>query len=136
MPGRPCRRYTEARATYGYTRAGATHRNHTGNGNGKSLERAGSVTGEVVLRSGLVDNGGCSQDYCRRCMEPRCIIVSQYPISWAYSCSIYHNHTTNTTDTTDTAESVRSTKEPIRRIPNTSPKSKLPNLHRMLLFGE
>ena len=30
--------------------------------NGKSLEQAGSVTGEVVLSSGLVDAGRCSQD--------------------------------------------------------------------------
>ena len=29
---------------------------------GKSLERNESVTGDVVLGSGLVDNGGCSQD--------------------------------------------------------------------------
>ena len=30
--------------------------------NGKSLDRARSVTGEVVLFSGLVDDGGWSQD--------------------------------------------------------------------------
>ena len=51
--------------------------------------RAGSVTEEVVLGSGLVDGGRWSQDYCIGCIEPRCIIVFQYPNSWAYSCNIY-----------------------------------------------
>ena len=57
--------------------------------NGKSLERAGSVTEDVVLCSGLVDGGRWSQDYCRRRIGSRCIILSQYPNSWAYSCNIY-----------------------------------------------
>ena len=52
--------------------------------NGKSLERAGSVTEEVVLCSGLVDDG---LDH-RRYMKPRFIIVSSYPTSWAYSRNI------------------------------------------------
>ena len=56
--------------------------------NGKSLERAGSITEEVVLCSGLVDDGECSQDYCRRCMKPRCTTLSSYPTSWAYSRNI------------------------------------------------
>ena len=43
---------------------------------GKSLERAGSVTGEVVLCSGLVDAGGAQIINRRRYMEPRFIIVS------------------------------------------------------------
>ena len=41
--------------------------------NGKSLGRAGSVTEEVVLSSGLMDGGRWSQDYC---IEPRCYLVS------------------------------------------------------------
>ena len=45
-------------------------------GNGKSLERAGSVTREVVLCSGLVDDGGTHRINRRRNMEPRFIIVS------------------------------------------------------------
>ena len=44
--------------------------------NGKSLERPGSVTGEMVLCSGLVDDGGTHRINRRRYMEPRCIIVS------------------------------------------------------------
>ena len=52
--------------------------------NGKSLERAGSVTEEVLLCSGLVDDGF---DH-RRYMEPRFIVVSSYPTSWAYSRNI------------------------------------------------
>ena len=51
--------------------------------------RAGSVTKEVVLGSGLVVGGRWSQNYCIGCIEPRCIIVSQYPNSWAYSCNMY-----------------------------------------------
>ena len=47
---------------------------------GKSLEHTGSVTGEVVLCSELV---GADRDH-RRYMEPRFIIISQYPTSWAY----------------------------------------------------
>ena len=35
---------------------------YLGISNGKSLERARSVTGEVVLCSGLVDDGRCSQE--------------------------------------------------------------------------
>ena len=49
--------------------------------NGKSLERAGSDAEEVVLCSVLADDGVCSQHYCRRCMEPRCIILSLHPTS-------------------------------------------------------
>ena len=57
--------------------------------------------GEVELCLGFVDDGGWSQDYCRRCIEPRWIIVSSYPTSWAYSRNIQshtHYRTTNTTD--------------------------------------
>ena len=43
--------------------------------NGKSLERAGSVTGEVVLCSGLVDAVGAHRINRRRYMEPRLITV-------------------------------------------------------------
>ena len=59
--------------------------------NGKSLEQVGSVTENVVLCSGLVDGGRWSKDYCRRRIEPHCIILSQYPNSWTYSCNI-HSH--------------------------------------------
>ena len=48
--------------------------------NGKSLEWAGSVTGEVVLCSGLMDSG---RDH-RRYTEPRLIIISQ--------CTPHHGH--------------------------------------------
>ena len=45
-------------------------------GNGKSLGRAGSVREEVMMYCGV---GGwwpvLARDYCRRCIEPRCITV-------------------------------------------------------------
>ena len=47
------------------------------------LERAGSVTGEVVLCLGLVDAGDAHRINRRRYKEPRLITVS-----WAYSRNI------------------------------------------------
>ena len=98
--------------------------------NGKSLERTESVKGEVVLCSGFVDGGRCSQDYCRRNIEPRCTIVSWYPTSSAYSRNIQshaHNRTTESVVThNQPTESVRSTKELTRGSPNTSPEKQTP----------
>ena len=64
--------------------------------NGKSLERGGSYTEEMVLCSGLLvddDRAGLSQ----RDMKPCFIIISQYPTSWAYNRNTQphqHTHTT------------------------------------------
>ena len=63
---------------------------------GKSLERGGSHAGEVVLCSGLVDAGR----YHRRYMEPRFLLISQYPTSWAYMN--IHGHTLVTDNHTNT----------------------------------
>ena len=82
-----------------------------------------------MLCSGLVDDGRCSQDYCRRYMEPHLIIVSSsYPTSWAYFRNT-HSHVPN--HTTNITESVGFTKELTRGLPNESDEKKLPNLHRM-----
>ena len=81
--------------------------------NGKSLERAGSDTREVVLCgvARLMEAGSAH----RRYMEPRFLIISPYPTSWAYSRNI-HSHRHNLT-----TELVGSTKEPTWGLPNTSP---------------
>ena len=51
--------------------------------NGKSLERAGSVTGEVELCSGLVDDGGTHRIIAGDTWNLVFIIVSSYLTSWA-----------------------------------------------------
>ena len=58
----------------------------------------------------------------RRYMEPRFMIISQYPTSWAYSRNI-HTSTSNhpTFNIQRSTELVGSTKQPTRGLPNTSP---------------
>ena len=121
---------------------------------GSLFGRAGFVTEEVVLGSGLVDGGRCSQGYCSRCIELRCINVFYYPNSWAYFRNIYshrqsYNHRTQTT--IKHTESVGSTKEPTNFLLYTARccsasnltfhafscydvKSSLPKLHSCAFF--
>ena len=66
--------------------------------------------GDVVVCSGLVDDG---RDH-RRYMEPCFIIVSSYPTSWAYTRNRQPHQLTHTT------ELEGSTKIPGRGFPNIS----------------
>ena len=55
MLGRPCRRYTEARATYGNTRAGATHGNTRGPGRSDLHRRTVGGGGGIGREVRIVD---------------------------------------------------------------------------------
>ena len=83
--------------------------------NGKSLERAGSVTGEVVLCSGLVDDGRDHRFIAGNTWNLILSLSPSTPRHWAYSRNIL----SSTPDRT--SEFVGSTKEPTRGLPNTSP---------------
>ena len=74
----------------------------------------GLLRGEVVLCSGLVDNGHAHRLIAGDTWN-LVLLLTWYPTSWAYSRNIHshqHNHTT---------EFVGSTKKPTRGLSNTSP---------------